>query len=192
MSSSSIYDEKIWVRILEKYSDLKALAVELGIENEPEKAREIREKFRKSFGTGKLSKTEQELAMKLSSVEFVEQRFLSMIVAKGSLAHSAGADEDAVGALTLVFEEFEWTFRDFIELCEKKKEDIETISFKRAYEIFLEVIQLKMEYKVPYTKLFIRKLLSMSSDKEADSVEIRNYFVKSEPMMFEEISQELL
>ena len=192
--SNSIYDEKIWERMLEKHSDVKALAVELGVENEPEKAREIRnEYFKTNLGINStLSEAEKELALKLDTVEFLEERFLSMVVSRGRFAQSVGADEDSGAAFKLVLEEFEWTFRDFIEVCEKKNEDIRTISFKRAYEIFLEVIQLKLEYKVPYTKLFVRKLLSMSSDKEADCLEIRNYFLESESIMLEEISQELL
>lgn len=191
---NSIYDEKIWSRILEKRPELKKLAIEIGVENNPQKAKEIRDEyFKTNFGIdSNLSEKEQNLALRLNTVEFVEERFLSMVVSRGSFAHSVGANEDSGAAFKLVLEEFEWTFRDFIELCKKKNEDIRTISFKRAYEIFLEVIQLKLEYKVPYTKLFIRKLLSMSSDKETDSLEINNYFLESEPIMIEEISSELL
>jgi len=187
--SNSIYDENIWPRILEKHPDVKALAVELGVEKEPEKAREIIKKLGYNFGKGKLSEKEKNFAVELMTVEFVEQRFLSMVVSTGRFAHSVGADEDAVASFELVLDEFEWTFRDFIELCKKRNVDIKNMSFKEAYEIFLEVIQLKLEYKVPYTKLFIRKLLSMSSSKKEDSLEIKNYFSKVEPKMIEEISE---
>ena len=192
--SNSIYDEKIWPRILEKRPELKELAIEIGVENNPQKAKEIRnEYFKTNFGIDSdLSEKEQKFALRLDMVEFAEQRFLNMVVSRGRFAHSVGADEDTSASFKLVLEEFEWTFRDFIELCKKRNVDIKNMSFKEAYEIFLEVIQLKLEYKVPYSKLFVRKLLSMSNLKKEDSLEIKNYFLEADPIMLEEVSQELL
>ena len=81
---------------------------------------------------------------------------------------------------------------DFVDTCKKKGENLEKMSFKRAYEIFLEVIELKLQYKIPYTKLFIRQLLKMSSAPKEDSIEIKTYFLENDPTMFENVSQELL
>lgn len=190
--SRTIYDKGIWNRILNKHPDLKELAIKVGVENNPEKAKEIKNLFKHNFGSGKLSETEKIFARHLLSTEFIEQGFLNGAVLNGSFAHSVGADEDALAAFNLVLADFDWTFKDFIDACNKKGEDLETMSFKRAYEIFLEVMELKLQYKVPYTKLFIRQLLKMSSAPKEDSIEIKTYFLENDPTMFENISQELL
>lgn len=190
--SKTIYDVGTWERILDKHPDLKELAIKVGVENNPEKAKEIREKSMHNFGIGALSKTEQELAIHLASTEFIEQHFFNMVVAKGSFAHRVGADEDALVSFDLILADFDWTFKDFINTCKKKGEDLEKMSFERAYEIFLEVIELKLEYKVPYTKLFVRQLLKMSSAPKEDSIEMKTYFLEKDPTMLENISQELL
>lgn len=190
--SRTIYDEGTWNRILDKHPDLKELAIQVGIANNPEKAKEIKMLFKHNFGSGKLSETEKRFARHLLSTEFVEQGFLNGAVLNGSFAHSAGADEDALAALNLVLADFNWTFMDFVDTCKKKGENLEKISFERAYEIFLEVIELKLEYKIPYTKLFVRQLLKMSSAPKEDSIEIKTYFLENDPTMFENISQELL
>lgn len=190
--SYTIYDDKIWQRILEKHPDLRKLAIKTGVENDPKKAKEIRKKFSHNFGSNELSETEQSFARKLCSVEFIEQGFLDGVVLKGSFAHSVGADEDALVSFEMVLEDFNWTFRDFIDTCKKRNENLENISFGNAYEIFLEVIVLKLKYKIPYTKLFIKKLLEMSYSKEEDILEIKNYFLENDPTILKEISQELL
>ena len=190
--SYTIYDEQIWCRILEKHPDLNELAIKAGVENNPEKAKEIRKNFKHNFGNGKLSEIEKELAIRLASVEFVEQEFINGVVLKGSFAHSVGANDDALAAFDLVLTDFNWTFEDFIETCKRKNENLEKMSFARVYEIFLEVIQLKLEYKIPYTKLFIRQLLKMSNVPKEDSIEIKTYFLENDPTMFENISKELL
>lgn len=190
--SYTIYDEKAWKRIVEKYPDLRELAIKTGVEDNPEKAKEISLKFRHNFGSNELSESEQELAICLSSTEFVEQQFLEFSVLRGSFAHSVGEEEDALVAFDMILEDFNWTFKDFIESCKRRNENLENISFDKAYEIFLEVIQLKLKYKIPYTKLFIRQLLKTSESKETDALEIKNYFSKNDPTMFQEISQELL
>lgn len=190
--SKTIYDEGIWNRILDKHPDLKELAIEVGVENNPEKAKELKTLFKHNFGFGKLTETEKKLARHLLSTEFIEQGFLEGAVLKGCFAHSAGVDEDALSALNLVLADFNWTFMEFVDTCKKKGENIENMSFKRAYEIFLEVIELKLQYKVPYAKLFIRQLLKMSSCPKEDSIEIKTYFLENDPTMFENVSQELL
>lgn len=192
--SYTIYDEKIWPRMLEKHPDLKALAIKAGVENNPEKAREIKAKFKDNIGRTKgiLSETEVELAINLSATEMVEQSFLNMVVLKGSHAYRVGEYGDAWSSFGMVLEDFNWTFKDFIETCEKRNIDLNNISFAKAYEVFLEVIQLKLEYKIPYTKLFIRQLLQMSEYKEKDSLEIQDYFSKNDPIMLKDISCELL
>lgn len=115
-----------------------------------------------------------------------------MVVAKGTFAHSVGADEDAAVTFNLVIDDFKRSFNDFIRLCESKNVDIKHISFQEAYEIFLEAIILKMEYKIPYTKLFVRQLLQMSDHQKQDSIEIKNYFLKHDIELLSEISSELL
>jgi len=190
--SKTIYDVGTWERILDKHPDLKELAIKVGVENNPKKAKEIREKAMHNFGIGALSETERKLATRLATTEFIEQNFLNMVVAKGSFAHRVGADEDALVSLDLILADFNQTFKDFINTCKKKRENLEKMSFNRAYEIFLKVIELKLEYKVPYTKLFIRQLLKMSSAPKEDSIEIKTYFLENDPTMFENISQELL
>lgn len=190
--SYTIYDEGIWERVLERYPNLKKYAIEAGVDKNPQRAREIKKRyFRALIGNG-LSETEQAMARELSLAEFWEQQFLQLLVVKGSLACSAGQYEDAAGPFKMILMDFEWAFRDFIEICRKRKEDLEHMLFERAYEIFLEVIALKLEYKVPYTKLFIRRLLEMSQCRDEDALEIKTYFLKNVPEMFPELSEELL
>lgn len=190
--SKTIYDEGIWNRILDKHPNLKELAIQVGVQNNPKRAEEIQNLFKHNFGFGKLTETEKKLARHLLSTEFIEQGFLEGAILRGSFAHSAGVDEDALSALNLVLADFNWTFMDFVETCKKKGENLEKMSFQRSYEIFLEVIELKLQYKVPYTKLFIRQLLKMSSAPKEDSIEIKTYFLENDPSMFQNISQELL
>ena len=191
--SYTIYDEEIWPRILEKHSDLKALAIKTGVENKPEKARKIKIKFKDNLGrTDILSETEIELAINLSATEMVEQSFLDMVVLKGSMAYNVEEYGDALSAFDMILEDFDRTFKDFITTCKKRNIDLNNIPFDKAYEVFLEVIQLKLKYKVPYTKLFIRKILNMSRYKEKYILEIKDYLAKNDPIMLKDISCELL
>lgn len=188
----TIYDEGIWERVLERYPKLNQCAIEAGVDKNPQKAREIKKRyFRNLIGNG-LSENEQAMAIELSLAEFWEQQFLQLLVVKGSFACSAGQHEDAVGPFKMIMMDFEWSFRDFIEICRKRNEDLEHMSFERAYKIFLEVIALKLEYKVPYTKLFVRRLLEMSQCKENDTFEIKTYFMHKAPEILPELSKELL
>lgn len=188
----TIYDKDVWKFILDKYPELRELVIDLGIQDKPEVAKELRNKHKGFMKLGELTEKERKLVNKLFSIEFVEQNFLDMVVAKGTSAHSVGADEDAIVAFDLVIDDFKSSFNDFIRLCESKNLDIEHISFQEAYEIFLEVIILKMEYKIPYTKLFIRQLLKMSNQQKQDSIEIKNYFLKHDVELLSKISSELL
>lgn len=187
----TIYDEGIWERILEKHPDLKEAAIKVGTENNVERAKEIRRAFGNNFGIGKLSKEEQDFAIRLSSVEFIEQGLLRGIVARGRFAHSVGADEDTAVSFKMVLEDFEWTFRDFLKTCKSRNKKLEELSFQEMYEIFLDEMVLKMEYKVPYTKLFVKRILEMSECKE-DVLEIKTYFLQNDSEMFPKISEELL
>lgn len=54
----------------------------------------------------------------------------------------------------------------------------ENSPFQEFYKVFLEVIKLKLDYKVPYTKLFIHKLLETSTMPKEDSLEIKQYFLR--------------
>ena len=104
--SYTIYDEQIWCRILDKRPNLKELAIKAGVENNPEKAREIRGNLNPNFGRGKLSEVEQELAIELMVAEFAEQGFINGVVLKGSFAYSVGANDDALAAFDLVLTDF--------------------------------------------------------------------------------------
>lgn len=188
----TIYNEDVWKFILDKYPELKELVIDLGIQDKPEVAKELRNKHKGFRNLDKLTEKERKLVNKLFTIEFVEQDFLDMVVTKGTFAHSVGADEDALVTFNLVIDDFNRSFNYFMRLCENKKVNIEHISFQEAYEIFLEVITLKMEYKIPYTKLFIRKLLKMSDQQKQDSIEIKNYFLKYDVKLLPEISNELL
>ena len=50
----------------------------------------------------------------------------------------------------------------------------------------------KLDYKVPYTKLFIHKLLETSTMPKEDSLEIKQYFLRENPDMLAEIKCELI
>ena len=95
-------------------------------------------------------------------------------------------------ALSIIRDDFYCTFREFEKACQKRNENIENIPFHKAYEIFLEIIVLKLEYKVSYTKLFVKKLLAMRWDKLKIALDIQSYFLEKDPAMLKEISQELL
>ena len=187
----TIYDKDVWEFVLDKYPDLRELVIDLGIQDKPEIAKELRSKHKVFKEFSKISEKERMLVNKLYSIEFYEQYFLDKVVNRGRFAHSSGADEDALLSFDLVIEDFNRSFNDFIRLCENKNVDIKHISFREAYKIFLEVIILKMEYIIPYTKLFIRQMIKMSDQQEQDSIEIKNYFMQNDTALLSEISSEL-
>lgn len=189
----TIYDKGIWERILEK-RNLKELAMEMGVYENPEKAKEMMKEFRHNFGIGKLSKKERDFCTELLSAKFVEQDLLHMLVVTGNEHYSAGANDYVVPTMNLVLVDFNNSFEDFIHEWEKRGMKIETMKFSEAYEIFLDVIKLKLKYQVPYTKLFIRKLLEFSPDcfKKEDSLEIKQYFLEKYPDLLPELKEVLL
>lgn len=191
MINYTIYSESIWKRMLDKHLNLKELAIQCGVEKKPQKAKEIREKYRHNFGLTELSDTQRNLAAKLASVEFVESYFLEHVVLTGKFHYENGANDYANAAFDLVLADFEDSFRDWLREVQKRNLN-ETSSFAEFYEVFLDVIKLKMDYKVPYTKLFIRKLLKNSSMPKEDSLEIKQYFLKNSPELLLEVKEDLV
>lgn len=188
----TIYDEDIWKRIIEKHN-LKNLAIELGVYENPEKARQMMKEFYHNFGLDVLTERESHFCTLLSMVKFVEQNYLDMLVSTGSQHASTGEIEYVVATENLILDNFNSSFRDFLIECEKRDIDLESIKFSEAYEIFLQVIKLKMKYKDLYTKLFVRKLLEIFQDcfKKDDALEIKQFFLKEDPKMLLELIEEL-
>ena len=158
MANYTIYSKGIWERLLEKYPNLRELAISCGCENDPQQAQKIRQQFRHSFGIGKLSDIERKFANKLANLEFTEGSFLKYVVLTGSNHNKNGANDYAMASFNLVLADFEESFKEWYKEIQKRNMD-ENSSFKEFYEVFLEIIKLKLDYKVPYTKLFIHKLL---------------------------------
>ena len=77
---------------------------------------------------------------------------------------------------------------------QKRGKKIDNIKFSEAYEIFLYVIKLKIKYQIPYNKLFVRKLISLSPEcfKKENSIEIKEYFLEHNQKMLPEIQDELI
>lgn len=190
---ATIYDPDIWERILEKHH-LKNFAIELGVDKNPQKAKEMMETFNHGFGLGRLSKKQQQFCSKLVSVKFAEQDFLNILVSTGTQHYSVGANDYMMSSMELVLLDFESSFKEFIYECQKREKSIDNISFSEAYDIFLDVIKLKIKYQVPYTKLFVRKLIELSPEcfKREDSLEIRQYFLEKNPKLLIEIQNELI
>lgn len=186
MENYTIYSNGIWERMLEKYPDLREVAIECGCENNPQKAQKIRQQFSYSLGIEVLSETERKLASKLTNIEFREVFFLKNITITGSFHNKNGAVDYTMAAFDLVLADFEETFKDWYKETLKRNMNGYS-SFQEFYEVFLEVIKLKLDYKVPYTKLFIRKLLKNSTMPKKDSLEIKQYFLKENPDMLAEI-----
>ena len=191
MADYTIYSNGIWERMLEKYPDLREVAIECGCENNPQKAQKIRQQYSGSFGIEVLSEIERKLASKLVMIEFCEIFFLKHITSTGSFHNKNGAIDYAMAAFSLVLEDFEESFKDWYKEIQKRNMS-ENSSFQEFYEVFLEVIKLKLDYKVPYTKLFIHKLLERSTMPKEDSLEIKQYFLKENPNMLVEIKCELI
>lgn len=68
----------------------------------------------------------------------------------------------------------------------------ENASFGEFYGVFLEIIKPKLNYKIPYTKLFIRKLLGNSAQPKEDSLEIKHYLFEKYPEMLPKVKCELI
>lgn len=190
MSNYTIYSEGIWERILEKYPKIKELTIKLGIKDSQE-AKKIREKYRYDFGWSELNNEQRELAFLLSSAEFKESGFLKQVVLTGAFHHQNGASDYAMASFDLVLSDFEDSFRDWYKEI-RKRNISENASFSELYDIFLDIIKLKFDYKILYTKLFIRKLLEMSSMPKEDSIEIRNYFLAEDPSILPELKEVLI
>lgn len=191
MVDYTIYSKGIWERMLEKYPDLKELAIKCECENNSQRAQEIMQQFDHSFGSGKLSDIEIKFAIKLASVEFREEFFLKQVVLTGRDHYKNGAGDYARASFDLVLVDFEDSFRDWYKEVRKRNMS-QNSSFADFYEVFLDVIKLKLDYKVPYTKLFIHKLLEASEKPKEDSLEIKNYFLKENPELLSEINCELI
>lgn len=69
----TMFEENLWKRTLERYPELKKVAIKAGVENEPKKAEEIKQKVSRSMGSKEISEIEIELAIVLASVEIEEQ-----------------------------------------------------------------------------------------------------------------------
>lgn len=189
----TIYDDGIWKRIIEKHN-LKELAIKLDVYESPQKAREMVKTFKHGFGNGKLSEIQKDFCTHLITVEFVEQNLIEILVTTGSQHYFVGAGDYVKASMHLVLEDFERSFEDFLYECKKRGKKIDNIKFSEAYEIFLYVIKLKIKYQVPYTKLFVRKLISLSSEclKKENSIEIKEYFLEHNQKMLPEIQDELI
>lgn len=183
MENYTIYSNEIWERMLEKYTDLKEVAIKCNVQYSPEKAQKISQKYRHNFGFGTLSDDEVKLGRILLYVEFAEANFLRQVVTTGSFHFANGADDYATSSFSLVLADFENSFKDWYREIQRRNIS-KNASFGEFYEVFLEIIKLKLEYKIPYTKLFIHRLLEMSASPEEDSLEIQHYFLEKCPKMF--------
>ncbi len=189
----TIYDDDIWQRIIEKYN-LKELAIQLDVYYNPQKAREMVKTFKHGFGHGKLSELQKDFCRHLMTIKFVEQSLLELLVVTGSEHYSARAGDYVEASMHLVLEDFERSFEDFLHECEKRGKTLDNIPFSEAYEIFLYVIKLKIQYQTPYTKLFVRKLISLTPEcfRKESLIEIREYFLEYNQNMLLEIQDELV
>lgn len=191
METYTIYSNGIWERMLEKYSNLKEATIKCNVQDNPEKAQKISQKFRHNFGIETLSDDEVELGIILWSVESAEENFLNQVVMTGSIHFANGADDYAIASFNLILADFESSFKDWYQ--ETRKRDMsENASFGEFYGVFLEIIKLKLNYKIPYTKLFIRRLLENSEQPEEDSLEIKHYLSDKYPEMLPNVKCELI
>ena len=188
MKEVTIFDEDIWPIILEENIALKDLAKSLGMEKDPIKARKMYDEYHgKITKMLELTKEEQAFVIELCSLVMVKQNLTSLLVMKGTFATQTGNSEDATGAFLMLLDDFEASFNSFLKEVQKRNIDFSNISFEKAYEIFLEVIVLKKNVIVPYTKLFIAKLLEFSMNKEEDEKEIREVIIRKYPDIYNEI-----
>lgn len=183
----TIYDEKVWPRIINKYLDAKELAKKLDVLDKPEKAKEIRKLYSGNFGIGKLTEDERKFALCLVTIEIVEQKFLEGIIERGKSAVTSWQADDANLIFYLVLEDFEKVFEELKVECARNNRNLLDMPFEDAYENFLKLIILKTKYVVPYTKMFVRRLFSLRSDKNNLYLEVEEYFKAKNPNMLEEI-----
>lgn len=191
MADYTIYSNGIWERMLEKYPDLKELAIKCSCEKDPQKAKKIRDKIRGSFGSKISSCWERKLANCLASIEFREYKFLRQVILTGTQHYNYGSGDYVQASFDLVLADFDDSFNDWYTEV-KKRNMSESSSFEEFYNVFLDVIKLKLDYKIPYTKLFIHKLLENSDKPKEDSLEIKNYFLRVCSELFPEIRSELI
>lgn len=191
MADYTIYSKGIWERILEKYPTINELSTKLGIENNPERAKEIKKAYKHNFGIFELNDDERKLAIHLETAEFRESGFLRQVVSTGKFHLENGANDYVIAAFDLVLADFEDSFKEWYKEIRKRNMS-ENSSFEEFYEVFLEIIKLKLDYKVPYTKMFIHKLLENSAMPKEDSLEIKQYFLKENPDMLSEVKCELI
>ena len=182
----TIYSDGIWERMLEKYPKMKEAAIKCGVVNNPDKAHEISKSYKHNFGFGVLSDDEQELGLQLKIIQMKEQFFVDHVVMTGTFHHENGAKDYAIASLELIINDFEDSFKDWRNEI-KKRNISQNASFSELYKVFLDVIQLKIKYKVPYTKLFVRKLLSNSAMSREDLLEVKEYFLKEDPELLPEL-----
>lgn len=191
----TIYSEEVWKRILDDYPDFKVIAIELGLADEPQRAQKLKEDYFKHMGSSKFSKLEQEFCNRLASIQFVENDMFRLIISRGKEAMDVGDTEDAVSSFDLILMDFNITFEAFLrEIKRRKAKDINELKFAEIFPIFLDTIKVKLDYKIPYTKLFIRKLLKLTPDvfKDEKIFEIKEYFAKEDSLMLMEIQEELV
>lgn len=191
MADYTIYSNEIWEQMLEKYPDLRDLTIKCGCENDPQKAKKIRDKIRGSFGSKISSCWERKLANCLASIEFREYKFLRQVILTGTQHYNYGSGDYVRASFDLVLSDFNDSFKDWYTEVQKRNMS-ENSSFEEFYNVFLDVIKLKLDYKIPYTKLFISKLLENSDKPKEDSLEIKNYFLRICPELFPEIRSELI
>lgn len=182
----TIYSDEIWERMLEKYPKMKEAAIKCGVVNNPDKAHEISKLFNHNFGLGILSDDEHELGLELKIIQMKEKFFVDHVAMIGTFHHENGADDYAIASLELIINDFEDSFNDWRNEI-KKRNISQNASFSELYMVFLDVIQLKIKYKVPYTKLFVRKLLNNSAMPREDLLEVKEYFLKEDPKLLPEL-----
>lgn len=191
MSNPTMYDKEIWKRMLEKWPDLKRIALKLGIENNPERAREIRSLLYKYPAYSTLCEEERKLAILLYSIEFAEQGFIRGVISKSIIEYNALQYGEAEDTFELALDDFYNSFKDFLDTCKRRFPNLELVTFDMAYEIYLEVIKLKPEeIKPSYIKLFVKHLIK---DDNFTRAEIQGSDIAKKSNLLQTIlSQELL
>ena len=91
----NISDEKDWKRLLEEDSELKELAIKAGVENNPQRAKELKDCFALNSGEGVVqSEAERELARYLFCTDFDMEKIKSAIAGRIIAARNAGISID--------------------------------------------------------------------------------------------------
>lgn len=188
--SRTIYETKIWPMVLEKYQDLKEVAFELGLENDPNTAYEIRQYYDVNFGDDILSRRERRFAVCLKSVEFAEQVCVDELLKSVHEARKLGdfCNADIIEKMVRGF--FDSDYRFLLMNCQKRNLDVSIVPFSEMYELFFEVNQLRSEYKVTFTTFFIMQFLEMKfleygEDPREVFTEIEKYFKENDEVKHE-------